>query len=152
MRYLVTSLVLLLAHSSPANSIGRTVGYGELFTHFVANIVAVQTCGKVQLGDDWGYFRLIQARIYGSTMLFVDIALHTREDPYWRILRGYTFDEFNNDHLDQELTEVSCVGSEMNKIIVTGRVRPFEFEDDEHGFRLDIDGLSGDYTYVKRVF
>src|SRR5688572_22531850 len=126
MRYLLTSLLFFLAHSSPAYSLGRTVSYEELFAHFESNITALQTCGRVQLGNDWGQFRLIQAHIYGSTMLFVDIVLHTREDPYWRILRGFTFDEFNNDHLDQRLAELSCVGTEANKIIVTGRVTPFE--------------------------
>jgi hypothetical protein len=150
MRLLRILPLILLTLDLPAYALGRTVSYEELFAHFKPNITAVQKCGRVVVGDDRGYFRLIQAHIYGSTMLFVDAVVHTNRDPYLQVLRGFSFDELNNDHLDQDLTELSCVGPEWNQIIVTGRAHPFER--DEFLFRLDLDSSSRSYTFVRQPF
>ena len=77
-------------------------------------------------------------------MLFVDMVRANDRGTWHEVLRGFTFDELNDDHLELELSDVRC-SSRMNKITVSGRAEPFESE--PFSFTLELDGATGRYQF-----
>ncbi len=145
MRLSIVAAPVLLLCCTPGFALGRVISYEELP---FSNVTSLQTCGEWKLGDELGYFRVLHAQLYGGTMLFVDMVANTTADPYRAVRRGITVQELDNDHLWNELLDVTCKPLVLNRITVTGRGKSSE-RDYEFTFRLEVDGETGRYSYFE---
>jgi hypothetical protein len=138
---LLTRLLALATCSTSTVALARVVQYEEVA---FSTVTALQTCGRWEADGQSGEFRVVQAYFYGGTMLFVDMVRANDRGTWHEVLRGFTFDELNDDHLELELSDVRC-SSRMNKITVSGRAEPFESE--PFSFTLELDGATGRYQF-----
>ena len=136
----VTSLLALMLSSGASFALGRVVTYEELPHSTVTSLI---TCGQWQIEGQSGVFRILQAYLYGGTMLFVDMVQPNAHGTWLEASKGFTFAELNNDHLELELSDVRCSPKGANKIVVTGRAEPFELS--PYSFTIEIDGATGGY-------
>jgi hypothetical protein len=137
----VTAGVLALMLSGGASfGLGRVVSYEELP---LSTVTSLATCGHWQIDGQSGEFRILQAYLYGGTMLFVDMVRPNERGTWIEVTRGFTFAEINNDHLELELSDVRCSPKGANRIVVTGRAEPFELS--PYSFTIEIDGATGAY-------
>ena len=110
----VTAVVLALMLSRGASfALGRVVAYEELPHSCVTSLA---TCGQWQVDGQSGVFRILQAYLYGGTMLFVDMVRPSARGTWFEVTRGFTFAEINIDHLELELSDVRCSPKEASKL------------------------------------
>lgn len=133
------ALALMLSCSA-SFALGRVVAYEEL-PH--STVTSLATCGHWQIDGQSGEFRILQAYLYGGTMLFVDMVRPNEHGTWLEVTRGFTSGEINNDHLELELSDVRCSPKRANRIVVTGQAKPFELS--PYSFTLEIDGATGAY-------
>ncbi|MBM0107764.1 hypothetical protein JM946_23715 [Steroidobacter sp. S1-65] len=131
---------MLMLSCASGFALGRDVGYEEL-PH--SSVTSLETCGQWQIDGQSGRFRILQAYLYGGTMLFVDMVRPNARGTWLEVARGFTFAELNNDHLELELFDVRCSPNGTNSIVVTGRAELFESS--SYSFTIEIDGAAGTY-------
>jgi hypothetical protein len=132
-------LTLMLA-SSGSFALGRVVSYEELP---FSSVTSLETCGEWRIDGQSGEFRVLQAYLYGGTMLFVDMVRPNRNGTWLEVKKGFTFSELNNDHLELELSDVRCSSPGLNRIVIKGQAKPFGLS--LYAFTLEIDGETGAY-------
>jgi hypothetical protein len=130
-------LILMLA-SSASFALGRVVSYEELP---FSSVTSLETCGHWQIDGQSGEFRVLQAYLYGGTMLFVDMVRPNERGTWLEVKKGFTFSELNNDHLELELSDIRCSPKGPNRIVIAGRAKPFEHS--PYAFTIEIDGETG---------
>lgn len=135
-----TAVLALMLSCGPSYSLGRVVAYEELP---FSTVTSLATCGHWQIDGQSGQFRILQAYLYGGTMLFVDMVRPNEHGTWLEVTRGFTFGEVNNDHLELDLSDVRCSPRGVNRIAVTGRAKPFELS--PYSFTIEIDGTTGAY-------
>jgi hypothetical protein len=135
----ISTLALLLS-SAGSLALGRVVSYEELS---FSSVTSLETCGHWQIDGQSGEFRVLQAYLYGGTMLFVDMVRPNQNGTWLEVKQGFTFSELNNDHLELELSDVRCAPRGPNRIVITGRAKPFELS--RYAFTVELDGLTGAY-------
>ena len=139
-------LLVILLFSHQAFALGRTINYDELLSLFFGAIEKITSCGGYNKeGNKLGGYRLIQAHIYGGTMLFVDqVEFH---ENYLQVISGIGFSEINNDHLELNIVDTTCKSSD-SKITVTGTVNGTGHEEQlTYKFQISIDMEAGKYDY-----
>lgn len=135
------SWALALTLSSGAClALGRVVSYEELP---FSSVTSLETCGQWRIDGQSGEFRVLQAYLYGGTMLFVDMVRPNEHGAWLEVKKGFTFSELNNDHLELELSDIRCSPKGTNRIVITGRAKPFEMS--RYAFTIEIDGETGAY-------
>jgi hypothetical protein len=137
----VTLWVLALTLSSDASlALGRVVCYEELP---FSSVTSLETCGHWQIEGQSGDFRILQAYLYGGTMLFVEMVRPNERGTWLEVKKGFTFSEVNNDHSELELSDIRCSPKGTNRIVISGRAKPFELN--RYAFTIEIDGETGTY-------
>lgn len=138
-RLLVTLFAALF--SMGAQALGRVVSYEELP---FSTVTQAMTCGDWQRGDESGMFRVLLAYHSGQSMLFIDMVKPGADQTFLVVDRGFSIDEFDNDHAEYDISALRCQSSGEGKIRITGRT---ENAGGEKGrFRLDFDGYTGKHS------
>lgn len=138
-RLLVTLFATLF--SMGAQALGRVVSYEELPFSTVTQAI---TCGDWRRSDESGMFRVLLAYHSGQSMLFIDMVKPSADQTLLVVDRGFTIDEFDNDHADYDISALRCQSTGDGKIRITGRT---ENAGGEKGrFRLDFDGYTGKHS------
>ena len=139
MRRLLAALLGALL-STGALALGHVVAYEELPFSTVTQVI---TCGDWQRGEESGMFRVLLAYHSGQSMLFIDMVKPNASQILLVVDRGFTIDEFDNDHADYDISALRCQSAGEGKIRITGRT---ENGGGEKGkFRLDFNGGTGKY-------
>lgn len=125
---------------APGVAFERVVRYEELPR---STVTSLETCGHWRIDGESGPFRVLQAYLYGGTMLFVDMVRPNTRGTWLEVAKSFTFAEINNDHLELELSDVRCSPNGTNSILITGRAQ--QLESSPYSFTIEIDGAAGTY-------
>lgn len=141
-RLLVAFMATLL--STGANALGRVVTYEELPFSTVSQLI---TCGEWRRGDESGMFRVLLAYHSGQSMLFVDMVKPDASQVLLVVDRGFSIDEFDNDHADYDISGLRCQPAGEGKIRISGRSEDAGGE--KSRFRIDFDAATGRYRFSR---
>lgn len=140
MRRLFFALLATLL-STGAQALGRVVSYEELP---FSTVTQAMTCGDWRRDDESGMFRVLLAYHSGQSMLFIDMVKPSADQTFLVVDRGFSIDEFDNDHADYDISALRCQSNGDGKIRITGRTENAGGEKEK--FRLDFDGRTGRYS------
>jgi len=134
-------LVASLAVSVPAVSQTARVGFNESVAVYGPEIFP----GLTHL-HQCGEFRALVAYVNGTDMLFVDEVAPADGDSTLRVVKSFSFVEFNHYEASRSISEVSCLRRDALTLEVTGS------GDDGHSnskfeFMIMLNVSTGEYEY-----
>ncbi|GAL02641.1 hypothetical protein JCM19237_5534 [Photobacterium aphoticum] len=82
-------------------------------------------------------------------MIFVDQVEYI--DSQFKVIKGFTFSEINNNHAELSLVDLSCHVENNSSVIITGNVDGSGHDDNnKYHFTLTLDIYNGNYIFKEK--
>ena len=92
---------------------GIRIPYSDVFSRYSGSITRITVCGNRGQDALFGRYRVIELYMQGQSFLYIDKVKLNASETEFDVIKGITIEEFDDNHVDIELSGLACQRTRM---------------------------------------